>query len=449
MFPGYRTASHHELIARHIEAIERGTLDRLIVTMPPRHGKSVIVSEHFPAWFLGRNPDKRVIACSHTQSLADTFSRRARNKLTDPHWPFPNVTVAGDLRNVRSWDIDGHRGGYVAAGVGGPITGHGADVLAIDDPVKSAEEADSEAFRDRAWEWFQGTALTRLQPGGAVVVVGTRWHEDDLIGRLIAGDTGWTVLHLPAVSDEGDALWPDWYDTEALERIKREIGPRAWEALYQGRPSPAQGGTFKRHWWQRYHSLPHLKRVEIFVDSAFKDGVGNDFSVFAVWGDDGLGSYYVIDVWREKVQFPDLIRAGHDVSAKHRDQAIIVPLVVEDKASGQSAIQVWSRPLPTLSGMTLPALPVIPFPVVAGESKTARAEGVSPLVAAGRVFLPESADWVDDFIEEHAGFPTAKHDDMVDTTSMALARLAGPQDVSWSDIDTTDLAGFLRQAGVG
>lgn len=423
VFPPYRVAPHHRLVAEHLEAVERGDIDRLVITMPPRHGKSELASVHFPAWFLGRNPDCRIIAASYASTLAYRFSRRARNLMAHPLWPF-DVTTAGDLANVQQWDIEGHRGGYYAAGVGGGIAGHGADVLLIDDPVKSAEEADSETYRESTWEWFTQDAVTRLEPAGRIVLIGTRWHEDDLIGRVLASGERWHHIDLPALSEDGAALWPERFNTEALTRIKTQIGSRAFEALYQQRPSTPEGGTFKRHWWKSYRELPKLTRVEQFLDSAFKTGVGNDFSVIATWGDDGQGNLYVIDVWRDKVEYPDLMQIAQRQHARHAHLAPSVPLVIEDKASGQSAIQTLSRPLPLEDGTTLPRLPVVPFPIPAGASKESRAEGVSPMVEAGRVFLPQGAEWAGDFIEEHATFPTGAHDDQVDTTSMAIARLA-------------------------
>jgi predicted phage terminase large subunit-like protein len=448
MFPNYEDAVHIDTLTAELERAARTPGSRLIVTMPPRHSKSLNVSEHLPAWYLGNWPDKRIIAASHTARLANTFSRRVRNKFAHPRWPFSGVRIAGDKAAVEAWDVDGRLGGYFAVGVGGAPTGVGGDLVVIDDPLRSAEDADSATIRESLYEWYQGTLRTRLEPGGSIVLTATRWHADDLTGRLLAeqatGGEAWRHVHMPAISDDGEALWPDRWPLAALAQIKAAVGSRVFEAQFQGRPSPAEGGTFKRDWWQRYRALPPLARVEVFVDSAFKDGVANDFSVFATWGTDGLGNYYVIDVWRDRVQYPDLIRAGHDVWAKHRDRAAAVPLNVEDKASGQSAIQTWSRPLPTLSGATLPALPVIPFPVAAGQSKQARAEGVSPIVEARRVYLPEDAPWVDDFVEEHAGFPTGKHDDMVDTTGMALARLAGPVAPSWSDLVGDSWAAFVN-----
>lgn len=425
MFPTYTEAEHHRTTANALEALARGETDRLIVIYPPRHGKSTLASEHFPPWYLGNHPDERIIACSHTQTLADTFSRRARAKMADPRWPFPDVKVARDLGNVRNWDIEGKRGGYVSAGVGAGITGMGANVLLIDDPVKSAAEADSQTYRDSTWEWFTGTAATRLEPGGRIIVIGTRWHDDDLIGRLLTAG-GWESLHLPALNEQGEALWPSRFDVAALERIKTEIGTRNFQSQYQGDPVPAEGGTFKRQWWRRYRVLPErLTRIELCLDSAFKEGAASDYSAIGAWGDDGSGSYYLLNVWRARVAFPELIRLAHDAHswARTRFPATNVPLVIEDKASGQSAIQVLSRPYHTGDGV-LPALPVIPYAIPAGASKVARAEGVTSLVEGGRAFIPEQAMWLDDWLTEHERFPFGTHDDQVDTTSMALTRFA-------------------------
>jgi hypothetical protein len=204
MFPPYQTAPHHQVIASCLESAVNGEFDRIIIVLPPRFGKSTLISEHFPAWLLGKRPGDRVIACSHTAHLAYFFSRRVRGILNHPQWPFPGVTVANDEGSVSTWGINGHRGGYVAAGVGGSVTGFGANFLLIDDAVKSAAEAQSDTFRENTWEWFTGTALTRLEPGGVVVVVGTRWHEDDLIGRILRSPDAarWAMLQMPALADD-------------------------------------------------------------------------------------------------------------------------------------------------------------------------------------------------------------------------------------------------------
>jgi predicted phage terminase large subunit-like protein len=428
MFPGYQTSAHILALVDALEWAEQTPGARLIVDMPPRHSKSVHVSENLPAWFLGRNPDKRVIAASHTASLAYTFSRRVRNKIASDRYPFPGISVAGDKAAVQAWDIQGHQGGYLSVGVGGAPTGQGADLIVIDDPIKSAADAESETTRESIWEWYTGTLRTRLEPGGSIVLTATRWHEDDLTGRLLQaaeeGGEPWRHIHMAAIDDDGNALWPERWPVDALEKIKSAVGSRVWQAQYQGSPTPADGGLFKDWWWQRYTSLPKLVSLELCLDSAFKDGVANDYSVFALWGSDGRGSSYLVNVWRAKLQYPDLMRMAHTAHAWSRAQfpGIHISLVIEDKASGQSAIQTLKKPYPTVDGPTLPALPVVAFPVKASESKTARAEGITPIVEGGRAFIPQAAPWLADWLEEHQKFPNGKNDDQVDTSVIGLNR---------------------------
>lgn len=432
MFPEYRAADHHRRIADRLEAVERGDVDRLVVTMPPRHGKSTLVSEHFPAWYLGRNPDKRVIGCAHTANLAYRFSRQARSKLRHPAWPFPDVRPASDLSAVQSWDIANHRGGYIAAGVGGPITGFGANTLLVDDPVKSAEEADSETFRERAWEWWTGTAATRFEPGGAAVVVGTRWHESDLIGRLLQSGR-WEVLHLPALSEDGTALWSERYDETALAKIKAEVGERNFAAQYQGKPSPPSGGIFKRHWWRFWHvsgvPLPPVpvrgedggvvlcpcEPLPVFWDDhaqswdmAFKGGEDNSFVVGQVWSR-VRGSAYLRTQVREHLDFPQSLAAVRALSAAW---PFVATKLVEDKANGPAVIATLAREIPGI------------VPVGVTGSKEARANAAAPAAEAGNLYLPHPAiaPWVNGLIEEAAGFPHGTTD-QVDALSQAVNRL--------------------------
>lgn len=428
MFSQYETSAHIETLTRELEWAATTPNARLIVDMPPRHSKSLHVSENLPAWYLGNHPDQRVIAASHTAALAYTFSRRVRNKIASDRYPFHGVKVAGDKAAVQAWDLDGFLGGYHAVGVGGSPTGSGGNLIVIDDPIRSAADADSEVVRDALWEWYQGTMRTRLEPGGSIVITATRWHDDDLTGRLIAeqatGGEQWRVVHMPAIDDAGNALWPERWPLDALNKIRSAVGSRVWSAQYQGDPIPSEGGMFKRSWWQTYTELPELTKVELTMDSAFKEGVENDYSVIACWGNDGLGNSYLIRVWRERVAFPELLKMAHGAHewARNEFPGLRIPLVIEDKASGQSAIQTLKRPLPQMSGQPLPALPIIIFPIPGNQSKVARAEGVTPIVEGGRAFVPKHAPWIDDWLKEHERFPLGAHDDQVDTTSMALSR---------------------------
>lgn len=244
------------MIAETLEAVERGEIDRLMVTMPPRHGKSEEVTIRFPAWVLGRNAKAQVITASYNSDLATDFGRKVRNVVNSPRYSnIFDTRLAVDSKAANRWNTN-EGGAYVAAGVGTAVTGRGADYLIIDDPLKDRAEAESELKRNTVWDWYTSTAYTRLMPKGRVIVVQTRWHEDDLAGRLLEavekGGDKWVCLNLPAIDGEGKALWPERYPVEALERIKAAIGPRDWAALYQQQPSPDDGDFFKRDWFDLY-----------------------------------------------------------------------------------------------------------------------------------------------------------------------------------------------------
>lgn len=441
-FSPFKSNWHLDAIAEHLEAVESGEIRNLLVTMPPRMGKSLTISVFYPAWRWIAAPGMRFLYASYSQDLATDHSLATR-RVIESDWYQERwgdrFILAGDA-NLKTRFENDQRGARVATSVGGVVTGRGGDRIIVDDP-HNVREAESEAIRQATLTWWDQAMSTRLNDPktGARVVVMQRVHDADLAGHLIE-QGGYVHLNLPMEyepetvnftgfgtrdprTEAGELLAPDRVGPDEVADLKVRLGSRAYAGQFQQRPTPREGGTFKRHWWQRYSDLPKLAKVEQYLDSAFKTGVGNDFSVIATWGTDGQGNLYVIDVWRRRVEYPDLMQACHVEHAEHARRATTVSLVIEDKASGQSAIQTLSRPLPIESGATLPRLPVIAQPVAAGESKEARAEGVSPMVEARRVFLPEAASWVDDFIEEHAAFPAGAHDDQVDTTSMAIARL--------------------------
>lgn len=419
-FPRYRPAPHHRLIAEHLMAVERGEIDRLIITMPPRHGKTELASIRFPAWFLGRNPDKRVIGASYAALLAYRLSRQARNLLTLTTWPFP-IRLAEDMANVQSWDIGGRRGGYIAAGVGGPITGSGAHLLIIDDPIKNQEEADSATYREVIWDWYQSTAYTRLEDHGAIIVIQTRWHHDDLTGRLLAaqaaGGDQWVTLHLPAIADDGSALWPEKYDRPALDRIKAATGSRVFAALYQGHPSNDDTALLKREWWRTYRQPPaHFDEVLQSWDMTFKGGVANDYVVGQVWGRDGADCY-LLDQVRGRLDFPATLDA---VRALTRAWPQATTKLIEDTANGPAIIATLTR---EIGGIVA---------VKPEGGKVARVNAIAGLVEAGNVHLPDPAlrSWSGDFMEEATAFPSGAHDDQVDAMSQALVRLTARRQVN-------------------
>jgi len=416
-YPRFELAHHHRLIVDKLEAIERGEIDRLMVFLPPRHGKSLIGSTLFPAWFLGRHPEWSIIASSYGAELATDFGRRVRNLVSDGLFQsiFPAAKLAGDSTAAHRFSLS-KGGNYYAVGAGGPITGRGADLLLIDDPIKGREDANSESYRRQLHEWYESVAYTRLQPEGAVVIISTRWHMDDLAGWLLREhpEENWTTLNLPAIAEEeegwrseGAALWEKKFPLRRLAQIREAVGGATWAALYQQRPAAAEGAIFKREWWKTFTpaTLPaRFEQVVISLDTAFKAGSSNDFSVGLVLGVGEVG-YYVLDIWRDRVEFPALKRQVEMLALKWNPDRVLV----EDKASGQSLIQELQ------SNSRLPI-----DPIKVDSDKVTRATAITPLVEAGKVFLLEDADWLDDFLEEVSSFPAAPHDDMVDAVSQAL-----------------------------
>lgn len=423
----YRPGWHHHATAAHLERVARGECDRLMVLMPPRHGKSELASRCFPAWYLGNYPERRVIATSYSLDLALDFGRWARNMVSGLMYRavFPGVEIAGDSSSAGRWDLT-TGGGYVAAGVGGPITGRGGNLLIIDDPVKNHEEANSAPMRDKMWDWYRSTLYTRLEEPGAIVLIMTNWHEDDLAGRLLTeareGGDEWTVLRLPAVAEgnewisgklrrrEGEPLWPEKYDADTLARIRRAVGSDAWSALYQQRAQAAGGGVFKREWWRSYGEAPATGGAIVQSwDTAMKTGQQNDFSVCTTWME-GEGGYFLLDMWRERVEAPELERMALALWDKWRPHVVLI----EDAASGVGLIQNLRRKT------RLPVKPVRPE-----GDKVARANALAPTVEAGRVLIPARAPWLADFLDEMSAFPRGTHDDVVDSTTQALLYLTG------------------------
>ncbi len=401
--PLYQRAHHHELIAAKLEAVERGEIDRLMIFMPPRHGKSELASKRFPAWCLGRNPARQIIAASYNSDLANDFGRNVRNLVAEPEFAhvFPNVALAADSQAANRMNTN-HGGAYVAAGVGTAVTGRGAHIALIDDPFKDREEADSERRRDTVWDWYRSTLYTRLMPGGAIVLIQTRWHEDDLAGRLLEQEPDqWDVLELPAVNDVGEALWPEWYGIEALNRIKATIGPREWSALYQQQPQPDDGTYFQRAWFDEWKSPPALRYYGT-SDYAVTDG-GGDYTVHRVWGIDAAGDVYRIAGYREQATSDKWIEAKLDLIAKYK------PLCWFGEGGViQKAIEPMLRRRMRERNVhcRLEWLPSV-------ADKPTRARSFQAMAATGRVHFEPGAD-----LSEFLVFPAGKHDDDVDCASL-------------------------------
>lgn len=424
----YVVAEPHRRLLAALEAVERGDCHRLIVQMPPRIGKSLTTSIRFPAWFLGRDPDRKVLLGSYSADLAYDFSRRCRNELREHGQGLFGIELADDSAAVSRWGINGREGYFAAAGVGGPFTGRGGDLLVIDDPVKGAEQADSELYREKVKSWYRSDARTRLHPGGRVVVVQTRWHEDDLAGwlqdeaRKGSGER-FEVLSLPMLSEADEPLWPERYDAEECGRIKLAVGSRAWEALYQQRPAPDGGAILKREWWKRYRELPPvMDEVVLSIDATFKDKDSSDFVVIQAWGRLGTRKY-LLDQRRARMGFSQTCQAIRDFRAALVDRRLKPDSVlIEDKANGSAIIETLRHERTGIDGV---------IAVEPKGGKVARARNVEAQVEAGQVFLPDEAPWVGDFIEECAAFPNGKHDDQVDAMTQALVRLSSSDGDGW------------------
>lgn len=411
-WPGYRDAAHHRLIARKLEAVERGEIKRLMIFMPPRHGKSMLASEFFPAWYLGRNPEHYVIASTYAQELADDFGRKVKSQIEDSSYGaiFPGVRLAIDSQSVKRFHVEGgteigtaQRGAYYAVGVGGALTGRGAHLLLVDDPVKNREEADSEIVRKRIKDWFTSTAYTRLMPGGRIVIIQTRWHEDDLSGWLLKehAHEGWEVLDLPAL-DGDKPLWPEQYDREALLRIKAAVGPRDWSALYQQRPSPDEGTFFQRDWFKTWTDRPRELAIYGTSDYAVTDA-GGDYTIHRIWGVSPNGDIYRLGGWRGQTSSDIWIERQIDLMREHKPFAWFGEAGVIQKAIEPMLVRRMRERKAFCRMEWLPSI----------HDKPTRARGFQARAAMGGVWFEQGAD-----IDEFLRFPAGANDDDVDCASL-------------------------------
>jgi predicted phage terminase large subunit-like protein len=401
--PLYKRAQHHEQIAARLEAVERGEIDRLMIFMPPRHGKSELASKRFPAWCLGRDPMRQIIAASYNSDLANDFGRNVRNIVAEPEFGqvFPGVTLAADSQAANRMNTN-KGGAYVAAGVGTAVTGRGAHIALIDDPFKDREEADSERRRELVWDWYRSTLYTRLMPGGAIVLIQTRWHEDDLAGRILEQEADqWEVLELPALDAAGKALWPEWYDETALARIKSTIGPREWSALYQQSPQPDDGTYFKREWFQTWDEMPGMRYYGT-SDYAVTEG-GGDWTVHRIWGVTNKGDIYRVDGWRGQTASDEWIERKLDLIATYKPLTWFGEGGVIQKAV-DPMLQRRMRERNVYCAMEwMPSV----------HDKPTRARSFQAMLASGRVFFERDAD-----LSEFLAFPAGRFDDEVDAASL-------------------------------
>ena len=425
MWSAFIHGKHHEIMADAFERVAKGELKRLIINMPPRHTKSEFASYLLPAWFLGKYPDKKIIQTAHTAELAVGFGRKVRNLVNSPDYKaiFPNVSLQSDSKAAGRWNTS-QGGDYFAIGVGGAVTGKGADLLIIDDPHSEQEgaSADINVF-NRTYEWYTSGPRQRLQPNGAIVVVMTRWHNKDLTGQVVdasikrGGADQWEVIELPAIMPSGNPLWAEFWKMEELQALKAELPNSKWMAQYQQDPTSEEGALVKRDWWQIWEGRnpPQCEFVIQSWDTAFMKNQRADFSACTTWGvfyledDDGMlaPNLILLDAYQERLEFPELKKMAMEKYKAYTPDAFIV----EAKAAG----------MPLIFELRAMGIPVQEYTPSRGNDKISRVNAVSDLFASGVVWAPETR-WAEETIEQFAGFPNMEHDDLVDSTTQALLR---------------------------
>lgn len=424
MWPGFIYGRHHALMAQKFEDIANGKSRRLIINMPPRHTKSEFASYLLPAWYLGRYPDKKIIQCSNTAELAVGFGRKVRNLVSSEVYSkiFPNVSLRADSKAAGRWATNAN-GDYFAIGVGGTVTGKGADLLIIDDPHSEQEAAlasSDPAVFDKVFEWYTSGPRQRLQPGGSIVVVMTRWAKRDLTGKICQsiidrdGDV-WDIISLPAILPTGKPLWPEFWSLDELSKLRDELPLPKWQAQYQQDPTSEEGAIVKREWWKVWEGErpPPCEFIIQSWDTAFTKNERSDYSACTTWGvfhkDENEHDTHIIllDALKERLEFPELKQRALDMYNEWQPDACIV----EAKASGA----------PLVFELRKMGIPVQEFTPTRGNDKITRVNSVSDLFASGKVWAPRKR-WAEEVIEEMAAFPNSDHDDLVDSSTQALIR---------------------------
>jgi predicted phage terminase large subunit-like protein len=424
MWPGFIHGRHHALMARKFEEIAEGKTKRLIINMPPRHTKSEFASFMLPAWFLGRFPGKKIIQCSNTAELAVGFGRKVRNLVDSEVYAkiFPNVALRSDSKAAGRWSTNAN-GEYFAIGVGGTVTGKGADLLIIDDPHSEQEaalaSADPSVF-DKVYEWYTSGPRQRLQPGGSIVVVMTRWSKRDLTGKILQAMTDrdgdeWEIIELPAILPSEKPLWPEFWSYDELSKLRIELPLSKWSAQYQQNPTSEEGALVKREWWMEWEAEnpPYCQFVIQSWDTAFTKNERSDYSACTTWGvfykDENENDPHIIllDALKERMEFPELKARALEYYQEWQPDAFII----EAKASGA----------PLIFELRRMGIPVQEFTPTRGNDKISRLNSVTDLFASGRVWAPRKR-WAEEVIEEMAAFPNSDHDDLVDSSTQALIR---------------------------
>jgi predicted phage terminase large subunit-like protein len=448
VWPGFIPGRHHGIIAEKFQEIVEGRKKRLIICLPPRHTKSEFASYLLPAWFLGRYPEKKIIQCSNTAELAVGFGRKVRNLVDSDLYStiFPDVKLRVDSKAAGRWSTN-RNGEYFAIGVGGTVTGKGADLLIIDDPHSEQEAAAAvhePKVYDKVYEWYTSGPRQRLQPGGAIVIVMTRWGKRDLVGQVLKaaaqrGGEDWEVIEFPAIMPSGKPLWPEFWSLKELESLREELPNAKWQAQYQQNPVSEESAVIKREWWKQWEhpDPPDCEFVLQAWDTAFEKHNRADYSACTTWGvfyrndDSGESQANIIllDAMRDRVEFPELKRIVLRQYKEWEPDSV----VIEKKASGA----------PLIYELRSMGVMVQEFTPVKGNDKINRLNAVSDIFASGRVWAPVTS-WAEEVIDEVAGFPNSEHDDYVDTVSLALMRFRRGGYIR-AQLDQDDEPSFTRR----
>ena len=420
VYDGFIEGRHHRIIAEKLEKIATGELKRLIVNMPPRHSKSEFASYLMPAWFLGRNPKLKIIQATHNTELAVRFGRKVRNLIeTEAYYEiFPETKLKADDKAAGRWGPEAG-GEYFAAGVGAAVTGRGADLFIIDDP-HSEQDALSEGAFDNAYEWYTSGPRQRLQPGGAIILVMTRWGTKDLTGKLMKAQANdmmsdeWEVVEFPAIMPSDKPLWPEFWNKDDLLKVKAALPVAKWNAQWQQQPTATEGAIVKREWWQPWEKedVPPVKYIMQSYDTAFSKKETADYSAITTWGvfqpeEGGADHIILLDARRGRYNFPEL----KEVALEEYDYWEPDMVIIEAKATGT----------PLTDELRRTGIPVLNYTPAKGRDKVTRMHTVAPIFEAGMVWAPEKK-FADEVIEECAAFPNGDHDDFVDSMTMALIR---------------------------